>query len=74
VVLAYPSVICRLIREEAPCRVPPAPLTAIGIDKTGHSDLLNRIIRFYCFEQELLAPNLINVQTHFGDSAEESTT
>jgi hypothetical protein len=50
------------------------PLTGAGPDKTGPSDLLNWIVRFSCFEQELLAPYLIRVPTHFGDSAGESTT
>jgi hypothetical protein len=35
---------------------PAAPLTAVGIDKTRHSDLSNQSIWFSCFEQKLLAP------------------
>jgi hypothetical protein len=34
----------------------------------------NRIVRFYCFEQQLSAPYLIHVPTHFADSVGESTT
>jgi hypothetical protein len=53
---------------------PRVPLTAAGPDKIGHSGLQNWIIWFSCFKQELLAPCLICVPTHFGGSAGESTT
>jgi hypothetical protein len=42
---------------------PAAPLTAVGIDKTRHSDLSNQSIWFSCFEQKLLAPYSNRVQT-----------
>jgi hypothetical protein len=50
------------------------PLIAVGIDKTGQSGLPNRIAQFFLFLEGTFCSCLIHVQTHFGDSARESTT
>jgi hypothetical protein len=49
-------------------------LTAAGPNKTEHSSLSNRSIRFSYFEQQLLTPYSIHVPTYFGDSTGESTS
>jgi hypothetical protein len=54
--------------------VPAAPLTAVGIDKTGPSGLPNRIVRFLQFRSGASGACLIRVITQFGDSFRESTT
>jgi hypothetical protein len=54
--------------------VPAAPLTVVGIDKTGPSGLPNRIVRFLQFQPGASDSCLICMPTHFGDSAGESTT
>jgi hypothetical protein len=46
VVFVSPSFRCYLIRGEAFCRSPAAPLTAVGPDKTKPSGLPNRSILF----------------------------
>jgi hypothetical protein len=53
---------------------PAVPLTAIGPDKIGPSDLPNRTVQFTLFQAVAPSSCSFRMQTHFGDSTRESTT
>jgi hypothetical protein len=63
----------RLAGGGASHRSPVAPLTAVGLDKTGESRLSNWTIQFLQFQAGDFISCSFHVATHFGDSTVVST-